>query len=200
MRALVTSLVLASVLANTTGCSSPSSGTTAVGTSSVVPPPSSSAIREELIPGIGAKRANWDATHTLNAANDKDSDYGHDPSLPPYVTDNGAVYRDVSDLGTERVQAYTLALHTTDAQEVLRQIRRELPSDATIAWDLTRDQCYRVAFNSPALEAAAGRYMVEAELQYLQPDGTAATSPDRFNFASFWLDEAGSPPDPEKGC
>ncbi len=199
MRALVTSLVLAWVLANTTGCSSPSPGTTAAGTPTVASLPASSAIREELIPGIGAKRANWDATHTLNAANDKDSDYGADPSLPPYVTNNGAVYRDVSDLGTERIQAYTLAMHTVDAQAVLRQLRQELPSDATVAWDLTRDQCYRVAFNSATLQAA-GRFMAEVELQYIQPDGTAATSPDRFNIASIWLDDAGYPPDPEKGC
>ena len=26
------------------------------------------AIREELTPGIGAKRANWDTTHTYDAA------------------------------------------------------------------------------------------------------------------------------------
>jgi hypothetical protein len=26
------------------------------------------------------------------------------------------------------------------------------------------------------------------------------TGPDSFNKASFWLNEAGSPPDPEKGC
>jgi hypothetical protein len=152
-----------------------------------------------LIPGIGATRANWDALHTLNAANNNGSDYGDDPSLPEYLTNNGAVYRDVNDLGTGRIQTYTLAMHTVDAQEVLRQLRQELPSDATVAWDLTRDQCYRVAFNSPTLQAA-GRVMAEAELEYIQQDGTTATSPDRFNIASFWLDDAGSPPDPEKGC
>jgi hypothetical protein len=42
--------------------------------------------------------------------------------------------------------------------------------------------------------------MAEAELQYIQEDGTAATSPDRFNTASIWLEDVGSPPDPEKGC
>jgi len=105
-----------------------------------------------LIPGIGATRANWDDSHTLDAASNNGSDYGDDPSLPSYLTDNGAVYRDVGDLGTGRIQAYTLAMHTVDAQEVLRQLRQELPSDATVAWDLTRDQCYRVAFNSPTLQ------------------------------------------------
>jgi hypothetical protein len=184
------------------GCSSWSrAGTpdTPPSASTVAQRPAMSAIRDKSIPGIGATRANWDETHTLNAANNNASDYGDDRSLAEYLTNNGAVYRDVGDLGTGRIQAYTLAMHTVDAREVLRQLRQELPSDATVAWDLTRDQCYRVAFNSPTLQAA-GRSMAEAQLQYIQEDGTAATSPDRFNIASIWLEDAGSPPDPEKGC
>jgi hypothetical protein len=90
-------------------------------------------------------------------------------------------------------------MHTVDAEQVLRQLRQELPSDATVAWDLTRDQCYRAAFNSPTL-MAAGHFMAEAEFQYIQPDGTPATSPDRFNIASIFLEDAGTPPDPEKSC
>jgi hypothetical protein len=152
-----------------------------------------------LIPGIGATRASWDASHTLNFENNNSTDYGDDPSLPSYLTNNGAVYRDVDDLGTGRIQAYTLAMHTVDAEQVLRQLRQELPSDATVAWDLTRDRCYRVAFNSPTLQAA-GHFMAEAEFEYIQQDGTTATGPDRFNMASIFLDDAGSPPDPEKGC
>jgi hypothetical protein len=184
------------------GCSSRSPGSTPstpASRSAAASLSAARAIRDELIRGIGATWANWDASHTPNAANNNGSDYGDDPSLPEYLTNNGAVYRDVNDLGTGRIQTYTLAMHTVDAQEVLRQLRQELPSDATVAWDLTRDQCYRVAFNSPTLQAA-GRVMAEAELEYIQQDGTTATSPDRFNIASFWLDDAGSPPDPEKGC
>jgi hypothetical protein len=181
------------------GCSSRSLASTPASTSAAASLPATSAIQGELIPGIGATRASWDASHTLNAANNNGADYGDDPSLPSSVTSNGAVYRDVDDRGTGRIQVYTLAMHTVDAQQVLRQLRQELPSDATVAWDLTRDQCYRVAFNSPTLQAA-GHVMAEAELQYIQQDGTAATSPDKFNIASIWLDEAGSPPDSEKGC
>lgn len=203
MRALVTRLVTGCVLVSVAaGCSSPAPGSTAstpASTSAAASLPATPAIREELIPGIGAKRANWDATHTLNALNDNGSDYGDDPSLPSYVTNNGAVYRDVGDLGTGRVQTYTLAMHTIDAQQALRQLRQELPPDAEVAWDLRRDQCYRVAFNSRTLQAA-GRFMAEAELEYIQPDGTPAMSPDRFNIASIWLDDAGTPPDPETGC
>jgi hypothetical protein len=140
-----------------------------------------------------------DASHAPNAANKNSLDYGDDPSLPSYLTTNGAVYKDVGDLGTDRIQAYTLSMHTVDAQEVLRRIRQELPSDATVAWDLTLNRCCRVAFNSPTLQAA-GHSMADVELEYIQEDGTTATSPDRFNIASFWLDEAGSPPNPEKGC
>lgn len=202
MRVLVTSLVVGWISVSSAGCSSmptASSAGTPARTSSAASPPTTSAIREELIPGIGSKRANWDATHTLNVANDSGADYGDDPSLPTYLTNNGAVYRDVGDLGTGRIQVYTLVMHTVDAQQVLRKLRHELPSDASIAWDVMRDRCYRVAFHSPALEAA-GRFMVETELQYIQPDGTLATSPDRFNLASIWLDEVGAPPDPEKDC
>jgi hypothetical protein len=90
-------------------------------------------------------------------------------------------------------------MHTVDARHVLSRIRQELPSDATVAWGLTFDQCYRMAFNSGTLEAA-GHYMAGVKLQYIQEDGTTATSPDKFNVASIWLDEAGSPPNPEKGC
>jgi hypothetical protein len=38
------------------------------------------------------------------------------------------------------------------------------------------------------------------QLEYVQEDGTTATSLDRFNKAAFWLNDADSPPDPEKGC
>lgn len=187
------------LLSAAAGCSARSSGGTPASTSAAASLPAATAIQGESIPGIGATRANWDDSHTPNAANDNGSDYGDDPSLPEYLTNNGAVYRDVGDLGTGRIQAYTLAMHAIDAREVLRQLRQELPSDAKVAWDLTRDQCYRVAFNSPTLLAAA-RSMVEVEFRYIQQDGTAATSPDRFNIASIWLEDLGSPPDPEKGC
>ena len=181
------------------GCSARSAGSAPASTSAAASLPAPSGIQGELIPGIGATRASWDASHTPNAANNNGTDYGDDPSLPSSVTNNGAVYRDVDDRGTGRIQVYTLAMHTVDAQQVLRQLRQELPSDATVAWDLTRDQCYRVAFNSPTLQAA-GHYMAAVQLEYVQEDGTTATSPDRFNIAAFWLEEAGSPPNPEKGC
>jgi hypothetical protein len=190
------------VSAAAAGCSSLAQGSspsTPASRSAAASLPATSAIGGELIPGIGATRASWDASHTLNVGNNNSTDYGDDPSLPSYLTNNGAVYRDVDDLGTGRIQAYTLAMHTVDADQVLRQLRQELPSDATVAWDLTRDRCYRVAFNSPTLQAA-GHFMAEAEFEYIQQDGTMATGPDRFNIVSIFLDDAGSPPDPEKSC
>jgi hypothetical protein len=182
------------------GCSSPQSvGSSPVSTSSVASVKAASVIVGESIPGIGATRANWDATHTLNPASDSGADYGNDPSLASFVTDNGVVYRGVDDGGTDRVHGYTLAMHTFDAQQALRQLRQELPADATVAWELTGDRCYRVAFNSVSLQAA-GNFMAEAQLQYIQPDGTPAMNPDRFDLASLWLEDAGKAPDPEKGC
>jgi hypothetical protein len=115
------------------------------------------------------------------------------------LSPDGAIYSNVSDNGTGRIQYYDLNMHTVDQDDVLRRIQRELPYDATGAWELTLDQCYRVAFNSKALEAA-GHYMPVVQLAYVQEDGTLARSHDRFNFASFLLAEAGTPPNPEDGC
>ena len=168
-------------------------------TSAGAPPPEMSAVQDESIPGIGATRAAWNATHTPTAANGNGSVYGHDPSLPSYLSDNGAIYSDVDDHGTGRILAYTLNMHTVEGAEVLRRVVRELPSDAKVAWDLMLGQCYQVAFNSATLEAA-GQYMPEVRLEYIQEDGTKAKSPDRFNVAMFWVEAAGSPPNPGDGC
>ncbi len=182
------------------GCSSRSpegASTTPASSSTVALLPAASAVQGEKIPGIGATRAEWDDSHTPNTA--AANGYGHDPSLPQYLAPNGAVYSDVSDLGTGRIQVYALNMHTVDRFAVLRRVWQELPSDAAFAWDLMRDRCYRVAFNSPTLQAA-GDFMAEVQLQYIQADGRKATSSDRFNQAVFWLDGAGSPPDTANGC
>jgi hypothetical protein len=195
--AIAVSCVLVSAAA---GCSSRQPGSassTPASTPAVAPPPTLSAVQEESIPGIGATRAAWDDSHTPNTA--ATNGYGDDPSLPEYLAPSGAVYSGVSDHGTGRIQIYSLNMHTVDRFGVLPRVRQELPSDATVAWDLMRDHCYRVAFNSPTLQAA-GDYMVEVQLQYIQEDGRKATSSDSFNQAFFWLDGAGSPPDPENGC
>jgi hypothetical protein len=152
-----------------------------------------------LIPGIGATRANWDDSHTPNAANDNGLEYGDDSSLPSYVAPSGAVYGAVNDQGTGRIQFYDLSMHTVAGEEALRRVRQELPSDATVAWDLTFDQCYRVAFSSATLQAA-GHYMADVQLEYIQEDGSRRTSPDTFNHAWLWLDTAGSPPNREMDC
>ncbi len=187
------------LVAAAAGCSRSPDGTPAAPASSsaVALLPVASASQGESIPGLGATRAAWDDSHTPNYA--APNAYGRDPSLPEYLARGGAVYSDVSDLGTERIHAYSLNMHTVDRFEVLRRVWQELPADAAFAWDLLRDHCYRVAFNSPTLRAA-GDFMAEVQLQYIQADGKKATSSDRFNQALFWLDPAGSPPDHAKGC
>jgi hypothetical protein len=182
------------------GCSSRppgSASSTPASTPAAAPLLATSAGLEESIPGIGATRAAWDDSHKLNAA--ATNGYGEDRSLPEYLAPSGAVYSDVSDLGTGRIQLYSLNMHTVDRFQVLRRVRQELPSDATFAWDVLRDRCYRVAFNSPTLRAA-GDFMAEVQLQYIQEDGTKATISDSFNQALLWLDGAGSPPNRENGC
>lgn len=186
-----------------TGCSSRtpvSTPSTPARMSAVAPRAATSAVQAKSIPGIGATRAAWDASHKPNAANNDGSVYGDDASLPEHLTPGGAVYSYVNDQGTGRIQSYNLNMRTSESHEVLSRVRyEELPSDATVAWHRMLDQCYRVAFNSATLEAA-GNYMVDVQLAYVQEDGTWAKSPDRFNVASIWLDEAGSPPNPEMGC
>jgi hypothetical protein len=180
------------------GCSrSPASTSAAPASSAVTLLPAASAIQGESLPGIGATWAAWGDSHTPNMA--APNAYGRDPSLPGYLTPGGAVYSDVSDLGTGRIHAYSLNMHTVDRFEVLRRVWQELPPDAAVAWDLMSDRCYRVAFNSPTLRAA-GDFMAEVQLQYIQADGKKATSSDRFNQALFRLDRAGSPPDTAQGC
>jgi hypothetical protein len=159
--------------------------------------PAVSANQGESIPGIGATRAAWDDSHTPNAA--ASNAYGRDPSLPEYLAHGGAVYSDVSDQGTDIIHGYSLNMHTVDRFEVLRRVWRELPSDATVAWDLMGDHCYRVAFNRPTLRAVGG-FMATVQLQYIQPDGKKATSSDRFNQAVFRLDRASSAADTAEGC
>lgn len=175
------------------GCSSRSAG------SAPRTPAGTSAVRDESIPGIGATRAVWDASHTPNLANNNGSFYGDDPSLPSYLTPNGAVYTYVDERGTGRIQYYNLVMQTVEGADAMRRVRQELPADATVAWDLMLDQCYRVAFNSATLEAAK-HYMAVVQLLYIKPDATIAMNPDRFNMAQFQLDEAGSPPNPEIDC
>jgi hypothetical protein len=190
------------VVSAAVGCSSRSSGSTPstpASRSAAASLPAASAIQDESIPGIGATRAAWDDSHTPNAANNKGLDYGDDPSLPSYLTPSGAEYGAVNDQGTGRIQFYDLSMHTVDGNEALRRVRQELPSDARVAWDLTFDQCYRVAFNSATLQAA-GHYMADVQLEYIQEDGSRRTSPDTFNHAWFWLDRAGSLPNPEVDC
>jgi hypothetical protein len=158
-----------------------------------------SAVQDESTPGIGALRAYWDATHAPNAASDDGSAYGNDPSLPSYLSPTGAVYGGVDDGGTGRIQVYDLSMLPVDGNEMLRRIRRELPRDATRAWDLTFDQCYRIGFNSPTLQSV-GHYMAEVQLEYVEPDGTRMSNPDAYNHAWVWLDKAGSPPNSESDC
>jgi CheY-like chemotaxis protein len=195
----VTVLVACCVITAAAGCSSRSAASAPPSASAVARPLAMSAVHEESFPGVGASRAYWDASHTPNAANDDGSAYGNDPSLPSYLAPSGAVYSSVGDQGTGRIQFYDLNMPTVDGVEALRRVRRELPADATAAWDLPLDQCYRRAFNSSTLQAA-GHYMADVQFEYIQEDGSRRSGPDSFNHAWIWLDTAGSPPNPESDC
>ena len=201
--AIAVGCVLVSAAAGCSSRSPVSTLSTPASTSAVAPLPATSAVQDESIPGIGATRAAWDASHTRNSANNNGSVYGYDPSLPSYLTPSGAVYSYVDDQGSGRITFYNLNMHTVDQNEVLRRVRQELPSDTTVAWDLMLDRCYRVGFNSATLETAGapyGGWMAHVQLEYLLKDGTMATNPKRFNLASFSVGRAGSPPNSERGC
>jgi hypothetical protein len=179
------------------GCSSGLPGSTPASTLALAPV--ISAVKDPSIPGIGATRADWDASHTPNAAFNNGMVYANDPSLPSYLAANGAVYIEVFDLGTERIQTYQVNMHTSARDQALARVQRELPSDAKIAWDLTLNHCFRVAFASATLEAA-GHYMAEVQLEDLKVDGATAMGPHTFNQAKFQLDVAGSPANPQIDC
>jgi hypothetical protein len=180
-----------------TGCSAVITGTAAPRASAGVP--ITSAIKRSSIPGIGATRADWNASHTPNSAFNNGKVYGDNPSLPSFLAANGAVYIKVFDLGTDRIQSYTLNMHEAGRHQALERLQQELPADAKVAWELTFDHCYRVAFDSATLQAA-GHYMAEVQLDNLREDGTTATNPETFNEAAFQLDAAGSPPNSQIDC
>lgn len=166
--------------------------------------PATSVIKPPSIPGIGATRADWDASHTRNAEADSafdsaDSAFGDDPSLPSYLAPHGAIYTEVSDLGTGRIQVYGLNLRPSDQDGALARARQELPPDATLAWVLSLDKCYRATFNSETLRAA-GPYMAEVQLEYAKESGSKVPNPDRFNRAVFTLYTVGTSPNPDTGC
>ena len=179
------------------GCSSSMPGSAAANVPTLAP--ATPTVKDPSIPGIGATRSDWDASHTPNAAFNNGMVYGDNPGLPSYLAANGAVDIRVFDLGTGRIQSYSLNMHTLTRDQALARVRQELPSDAKVAWDLRFNHCYRVAFASASLEAA-GHYMAEVQLRELKADATTAMDPHTFNQAKFRLVAAGSPPNPQVDC
>ncbi len=197
---------LLAVLSAAAGCSSASpisTPNTSASPSAASPLPPVSAVEDPSIPGIGATRQDWDASHAPNPDSDKfdkGAVYGYDPSFPFYLSGSEhAVYFAVSDMGTNRIQSYILNMHPVDRDDALARVRQELPSDATVAWDLTHDQCYRVAFDSARLQAVTGD-MAIVQLEDLQEGGKPAPSPHQFNQAMFSIGIAGEKPTPDIGC
>ncbi len=197
---------LIAVLSIAAGCSSnssvgsPSSTASTLASASAGPSlADAQPVEDPTIPGIGATRHDWNASHIPNPNFNNGMVYGYDPSLPSYLANSGAIYWDVQDLAGDRISTYHLNMHPVDRDNALVRVRQELPSDATVAWDLRLDQCYRVAFTSARLDAV-GHYMAEVELQHIQEDGAPATSPRAFNQALFDLNSTGSPPDPSLPC
>jgi hypothetical protein len=185
------------VLISVAGCLSGLPESTSASAPAVAP--MTSAVKDPSIPGIGATRADWDASHTPNTAYNNEMVYGKNLGLPSYLAANGAVYIEVSDLGTGRIQSYHLNMHAATRDQALARVRQELPPDAEVAWDLRLNHCTRVAFASAKLEAA-GHYMAEVQLEFLTANATTAMRPHNFNQAWFQLDVAGSPPNPEINC
>ncbi len=161
--------------------------------------PTTSVVKDPSIPGVGARRADWDASHTPNPAFNNEMVYGENSGLPSYLAANGAVYIQVFDLGTGRIQSYTLNMQASRRHQAMARVRQELPSDAKVLWDLKLNHCSRVAFSSATLDAA-GHYMAEVQFDFLKADARTAVSPHEFNRASFQLYETGSPPNPEITC
>jgi hypothetical protein len=195
---VVVSLMVSAI---SVGCSSGSSGTSPALTSTVAQGWAPSAtVKDPSIPGIGATRDDWNASHVPNPGFNNGAVYGYDPSLPDYLSANHSVYWGVSDNSDggmipptgNRIQAYMLNIHPVDRDEALARVRQELPSDATVGSDLTQDKCYLVAFESPTLKAATQDKGAVVELLEVQEGGTYAPSPQRFNQVHISLSYDGS--------
>ncbi len=162
--------------------------------------PTARSVKDPSIPGLGATREDWDASHTPTPGLNPEGAFGSDPTLPTYVANKGAVYAAVTDeqiYGLSRITGYTLHMHSVDRQEALARARQELPADSSMVWELKLDQCYRVGFESPEL-AKFGR-MAMVQLQEFQPGGLTTDS-SRYNEADFEAFAAGSHSDPSIGC
>jgi hypothetical protein len=161
-------------------------------------------VDDPSIPGTGATRHDWDASHTPNPDSDKfdkGAVYGYDPSLPSYLSGNEhAVYIAVFDHdtnGTKRIDHYILNMPEADMDGAMARVRMELPSDATFVRDVRLDRCYRVVFSSATSKAAMHGQdnvtelsdMVEVQLDELGEGGRGkpTLNPYRFNQAWFQL-------------
>lgn len=184
-------------------CSSPAPTKSGQDGADATPPSAATAartVKDPSIPGLGATREDWDASHTPTPGLDPEGAFGSDPTLPTYVANRGAVYAAVSDdqiYGVRRITGYMLHMHSVDRQEALARVRQELPADASMVWELKLDQCYRVGFESPEL-AAFGR-MAMVQLQNFQPGGLTS-DPTTYNEADFEATSAGSHSDPSIAC
>ena len=153
--------------------SSPTAGDT-VQTSAAPTSASPAVLRDPSIPGIGATRADWDASHRPTPSFDNGMVYGYDPSLPRSLADQGQVYFAVQDAETKtgrRITHYFLNIKASDRADAIERVKQELPSYAAEASHLNLDSCYRVQFKSPTLEAAQPGNMVEVQIQFMQDDG-----------------------------
>jgi len=159
-------------------------------------------VADPSIPGLGATRNDWDASHTQNPDFDNDEVFGYDPRLPRYLSANGAVYIAVLDEdlnGTTRIDSYMLNMQRdANRDDALARVRQELPSDLTVAWELPLEKCYRVAFNSPKLGAM--QRMALVQLEHIEDNGSLEVNPHTFDQASFTLGTVGASPDPDIDC
>jgi hypothetical protein len=192
--------VVSSILS--AGCSTNLSNS-AAGSDSATSLTSSSkpTVQDPSIPGIGATRDDWDSSHTRNPYYDNNKVYGEDHSLPQSLSPDGAVYISVNDYtayGVERIGSYVLNMYPVPRDAALMEVRRELPSDSTVAWDLNLDSCYRAAFISPTL--AGVHRMAEIQIQDVRNDGTLESSPEKYNQADLSLNALGAQPDPDVAC
>ena len=135
---------------------------TPASTSAAAPRLAASAIQEQSIPGVGATRANWDASHAPNPANDNGSDFGHDSSLPSYLTPNGAVYR-YGERSRDWKDPVLRPEHACSrwSSGCFGSCRQELPSDSTVGMGSTVRPVLSPGFQQPD-PAGRRQFMAEA--------------------------------------
>lgn len=143
------------------------------------------------LPGIGATRAHWEATHQRAPGFTPGMAFG-----PMFRSENGRSFNPTYAMvsGDDRIQSYSLQLPSPGvAFDVARaRVLRELPPDAREVRTRRLSECRMVRYRSATLRRlfAGERHRGDVEVSYFSP-GHDAFDPRRVTFftVTFYVSE-----------